>query len=366
MRYLLLAKTEELRDKTVLLRIDCDVDLRDEGGDLVVDEDYRLKCVLSMISFLLSHKVQKIIMIGHIGRPEGKVVEELKLEPIAEWFRGNLSTNTKYQITNTKQIQNSNYQITNNIVLLENVRFDKREEANDDGFAKELAGLGDIYVNEVFGVSHRAHTSIVGIPKYLPSFYGLQFQKEVEKLTWLEQDAPRPLVFVLGGSKSDKLDYLEFLGSWADSVLVGGKLPMLIQNAKLKMQNLNQNVKTGTNDLAPSITVSQYPSIKLAILTPNGLDISQESVEGFKEMIVKAATVVWAGPMGKYEEKGNEVGTYEIAQAVADCPGIKIAGGGDTHRIISRLNLWHKFDFVSVGGGAMLAFLKGGKLVGQD
>lgn len=382
----LVSSTIDFTNKTVLLRIDCDVDLKDEGGRLMVDEDYRLKCTLPTISFLLDHGVQKIIMIGHVGRPKGEVIDELKLAPIAAWFLSSLNSNIKNlhprwislwlktSNTNSKPKSLKEYKITDKIVLLENVRFDKREEGNNEEFAKELAGLADIYVNEAFGVSHRQHASTAGVPKYLPAYYGLQFQKEIEKLSWLRESAPRPLVFILGGSKEDKLDYLEFLAGWADTVLVGGRLPLLIQNAtclparqEIKMQNLvpsyakasagRQNSRLSTNDLAHSIEVSQYPNIKLAELTPNGLDINNESIELFNKEIARAKTVVWAGPMGKYEEEGNEIGTYEIAKAIANCQGKKFAGGGDTHRIISRLNLWDKFDFVSVGGGAMLAFL---------
>lgn len=315
----------DFKDKKVLVRIDCDVDLKKEEGRLVVDEDFRLKTVLPTLKFLSAKGAKKIILMGHLGRPVGKKIEELSLEPVAQKL---------------KELLNSE-----DVFLLENLRFNKGEEENSEEFAKNLSELGEVYVNEAFGVSHREHASIVGIPKFLPSFLGLRFEGEIKVLSFLKARAVRPLIFVLGGSKPDKLDYIEFLSEWCDKVLVGGKIPLLIKDLKFEIRS---------------------SKLVFAELNKEGRDITKLSVEEFKEHISKAKTIIWAGPMGVYEEKENQKGTFEIAKAIAESKAFKIAGGGDTHRIISWLNLWDKFDFVSVAGGAMLAFLKDETLPGIE
>jgi len=222
--------------------------------------------------------------------------------------------------------------------LLENLRFEKEERSNGRDFVKKLSALGEVYVNDAFGNSHRDHASITGLAKSLPSFLGLRIEGEVKTLNWLKLHAPRPLVFVLGGSKKGKLDYLDFLSSWADRLLIGGKFPGMIKKKKKNMV--------------------------LATLKKNGKDLDQKSIDLFKEEMKKAKTIVWAGPMGVYEEKESSKGTKEIAEAIGDSQAFKIAGGGDTHRIISAYKLWSCFNFVSVGGGATLQFLKEGSLSG--
>lgn len=312
----------DFKDKVVLLRIDADVDLKKQGGKLVVDEDFRLKSSLPTIHFLESAGAKKIIILSHLGRPDGKHVSELSLKPITDWFK-----------TNNEEVE-----------VLENLRFDSREEANDPKFAKKLASLGDVFVNDAFGASHRDHVSIVGLPKLLPSFLGLRFEAEIKMLTYLLKRAKRPLVFVLGGSKKDKLSYLDFLADWADKLLIGGKLPLLIQNLKLATRN---------------------PKFIIAELNNNQKDINDKTIKEFKKVINQAATIIWAGPMGVYEEEENRQGTTEIIKAIVNSSaGWRIAGGGDTHRVLSWVNLWQKFDFVSVGGGAMLQFLKDKNLPG--
>ncbi|MBU2591845.1 MAG: phosphoglycerate kinase [Patescibacteria group bacterium] len=405
----------DFKDKVVLLRIDCDVDLKEEKGQLVVDEDFRLKSVLPTIKFLQGRGVSKIIMLGHLGRPEGKPVKELSLKPVAVWFSENFAfcelikdisvlpgqTPVKSLLRGGRLVRrkpclptgrfgeggmNSSDGGMNNLFLLENLRFDPGEEANDKNFVAGLASLAEVYVNDAFGASHRDHASITGLAKILPSFLGLRFEVEVKTLSWIKTKAERPLVFVLGGSKQGKLDYIPFLVNWADYLLVGGKLPLLIQNSKIPERFPSEINGVGKNQ--------KYNSkIQIGRLKKGGRDISQESIVNFKKIINSAATVFWAGPMGVYEEEENRQGTFEIAKAISRLsgsfsPGVgldsagekrrtdssdggmnnvfKIAGGGDTHRILSWLNLWHKFDFVSVGGGAALQFLKDDTLPGIE
>ena len=331
------------KNKRVLVRIDCDVDLRPKNGRLVVDEDFRLRSVLPTIHFLEEVGAKGIILIGHLGRPGGKVVSELSLQPIADWFSQKLATKVPLF-----SLRSSSFSTQNSIILLENLRFDSGEENNTPGFARRLAALADIYVNDAFAVSHRRHASIVDLPKLLPSFLGLRFEAEVKTLSWIKKKAHRPIVFVLGGSKSGKLDYIPFLASWADCLLVGGKLPLLIKSQKSKVKSQNYNAK-----------------VKIGHLRKNNRDISATTIEQFKKIIAQAKTIIWAGPMGVYEEEENQRGTLEIGQAIAGAEAFKLAGGGDTHRVLSWFNLWENFDFVSVGGGAMLQFLRDETLPGM-
>ena len=318
--YYLTSADFNFRGKTVLLRVDCDVDLKKEKGKLVVDEDFRLKSVIPTIHFLQDKKVKKLILLGHLGRPDGKTVVKLSLDPVVDWFK-------KQRI---------------NVEVLENLRFNPGEKTNDGKFAEKLAKLGDVFINDAFGSSHRRHASIVSLPKLLPSFLGLRFEAEIKTLSWIKKSAKRPLIFVLGGSKKGKLDYISFLTGWVDYLLVGGKLPLLLS------KTINRQ----------SLTVGH--------LTKTGKDIDEATIDRFKKLISEAATIIWAGPMGVYEEKENRRGTFKVAKAIARRKVFKLAGGGDTHRVLSWLKLWDKFDFVSTGGGAMLQFLKDETLPGVE
>ena len=279
----------------------------------------RLEENLPAVKYLLDNGAKKIILMGHLGRPEGRVVEDLKLAPVEKRFR---------ELLDSK-----------NIIFLENLRFDKREEENDAGFAKELAGLGDFYVNEAFASSHRQHASIVGIQKFLPHCAGFHFASEVENLSKILENPKRPLVFVIGGDKLEtKLPLVVELAHFANSVLVGGALT----------QNMNIN------------------NVLFAKPTDDGFDISDDSIMKFGEIIKKAGTVVWNGPMGKFEDEKWEMGTRKIAEAIAGCGGFRVVGGGDTISALKKFNLIDKMDYVSTGGGAMLEFLAKGTLPGIE
>jgi 3-phosphoglycerate kinase len=328
-----LSEAKDLQGKRAVVRIDCDVDLRKEGGRLVVDEDFRLRSAIPAINYLKNLKAEKIILLGHLGRPKDQE-KELSLSPIREWFDKNVSNCALVPLGELSSSPSSNFGI------IENLRYEKGEEENDPEFAKKLSLLGDYYVNEAFGVSHRDHASITGIKSYLPSYLGIRFEGEIATLNWLKSQAPKPIVSILGGSKDDKLKYIDFLGSWSDYVLLGGKLPSMIKNVS--------------------------DNVIVAKLNKEGKDITKKSIDEFKEYIGKAKTILWAGPMGVYEEDQNNMGSYEIAKTAAEAKAFKVAGGGDTHRILSRLNLWNSFNFVSVGGGAMLYYMKNNTLAGLD
>jgi phosphoglycerate kinase len=337
MKYLSEAKFN-FKGKTVLLRVDTDVDLKKENGKFVVDEDYRLKTTLPAIHFLQENGAEKIIMIGHIGRPKGNKVTDLSMAPVADWFSDKFSKNC--QLTDIENVKKGK----KGIFLLENIRFYPEEEKNDLNFSKKLSHLADVYINEAFGVSHRDHASIIGITSFLPSFLGLRFEGEIKALSLLLKNATRPLVFVLGGSKKGKLDYIDFLSSWADQLLIGGMLPTRISQEKIKTDS---------------------KKVIIGRLNKQLKDIDEETISIFKTVLQSAATIVWAGPMGVYEEVGNRKGTEAIAREISKTTSFKVAGGGDTHRVLSWFGLWQGFDFVSVGGGAMLQFLQNKSLTGM-
>lgn len=294
-------------------------DLNVSGKKVLVradlDTDYRLQTLIPTLDYLVKNNA-KIILIGHKGRPEGKVVEDLSLKPLEEKFR-------KWQV----QVE-------------ENLRFDPGEEANDSDFAKRLAEKGEIYVNEAFAASHRKHASIVGLPKLLPSAAGFHFIKEVESLSKVVNQPKKPVLVIIGGAKKDKLDYVESFKKFADKILVAGRLPEFMP-------------ESASND-----------KLIIARLIQDKEDITIRSIEEFGEEIAKAGTIVVVGPMGKFEEKGHRMGTERVFKAIVESSAFKLAGGGDTRKAISMLGSSDKFDWISVGGGAMLEYLANGTLPG--
>ena len=232
--------------------------------------------------------------------------------------------------------------------IMENLRFNPGEEANDEDFAKHLAESADAYVNEAFAASHRKHASVVGIPKYLPHAAGIRFREEVDNLSKVLDNPKKPIVVVISGNKEDKLSYLESFNKFADKILIAGRLPEFLFD-KDDMQVRMQNGK-----------------VIVAKLLPDKEDITVNSIERFEEEIKNAGTIVVSGPIGRFEDKGHIQGTERIFKAVANSKAFKIAGGGETQKAISLLGLNNKFDWISVGGGAMLEYLAHGTLPGIE
>ena len=301
----------DVTNKKVLVRADLDID---------IGENYRLEALLPTLKYLFSQS-SKIILIGHRGRPEGKVVEELEMKPVEDELR-KIAKGIEFE-------------------MMENLRFDPGEEANDPEYAKKLSLLGDIYINEAFASSHRDAASITGLPKLLPHAAGFRFIKEVENLSKVFDNPKRPVMFIVGGSKKDKLDYIEGLKPIADKILVGGRLPDYLGDEALTSIKLR----------------TQSEKLIVGNLTQDKEDITLNTIERFEEEIDKAGTIVLAGPMGKYEDEGHRQGTERIFKAVASSSAFKITGGGDSLSVLSIYDLKDKFDWVSVGGGAMLEFL---------
>lgn len=324
----------DVKEKKVLVRMDFDVP---EGNYS------RLEASKESLDYLLSQNA-KLILIGHKGRPDGKPSGELSLASLVEPLKQIIGRDVDffYAILGAETQDKVNQMQPGQIILLENLRFDAREEANDEGFARELASLGELYVNESFAVSHREHASIVGIPKFLPHAVGIRFEKEIEVLSNLRENPERPLVTLLSGVKKDKLDYLEPFKQFSDKVLMSGRLPEYL----------------GDNYSDEKVVVAR--------LMPDKEDITLNSIKEFEEEIAKAKTVLVAGPIGKYEDEGHRQGTERVFTAVSNSSAKKIAGGGDTEDALRLLNLVGKFDWVSVGGGAMLEFLAKGTVPGVE
>lgn len=310
-----------VKGKKVLVRLDLDV-----GSDTS-----RVESAKETLEFLVGNSA-KTIIIGHKGRPDG-VEDELSLRPLAKVIGGVVGKEVGF-------VENATIE-EGEIVLLENLRFDSREENNDENFAKELASLGQFFVNEAFAVSHRPHTSIVGVPKYLPHAAGFRFTQEVENLNKILVNPKRPLVIIISGVKEDKVEMAKALTNLADKVLVGGRLPVYF------------------GDVSPN-----PEKLVIGDLTFDGFDITLNTAVGFKKIISEAGTIIMAGVLGKYEDEGHRQGTKEVFEAVAACNAYKIAGGGDTEAALSLFGLTEKFDWISVGGGAMLEFLIKGTLPG--
>lgn len=307
--------------KKVLLRYDIDVPI--DNGRVV--EDFRLKAGLPTLRLCLEH-AEQVVMMGHIGRPGGKEVPELSVEPIYDWLA---------QYDDLRSHMSSG-----KLKLLENLRFEAGEEACDLDYARELVSYGDFYVNEAFAAHHKA-TSTTVLPTLLPHAAGLRFAEEVRRLTEVRENPKRPLVVIIGGVKiEDKLPVIEAMSKIADYVLVGGKIVLEL------LHSFN----------------GRTINIKVASLNQNGTDIDEKTLREWEPIIKTAGMIVWNGPVGKVEEEQYSKGTKEIAGAIISSGSESIIGGGDTIGILGKLGLLGEIDFVSVGGGGMLKFLADGTL----
>jgi len=336
----------DVKGKRVLVRCDFNVPLGDQGEIL---DDFRIKETIPTIEYLLKEGA-KIILMSHLGRPEGKVVEELRLTPIQERLTEYLGLKVlKTEDCLAGEIEELTKKMeSGEVLLLENLRFHKEEEENDAAFAKGLAKLGDIYINDAFGASHRTHASIVGVPKYLPSAAGLLLEKEINVLTKLGTNPERPLVAIIGGAKAEKKSKLiDKLSRVADFILIGGILQREIKEKNIKLES-------------PQKIIEPVDEIG------GGMDIGPKTVALFKEKISQAKTVFWNGPLGMVEKEEFARGTKAIFQAIIDAGSFSVLGGGETVALFQKLGLTEKFNHVSTGGGAMLEFLSGKKLPGIE
>lgn len=331
----------DLDHKTILVRVDTDVDIK--HGKIL--DDTRLSSSLETIRYLLHNKAN-VIVIGHSGRPNGKINQEYTLKPVAEWFEKKFNGS----IENTVLNNFTGWKITPHLTLLENLRFFKEEEENDNGFAKSLSSLGDMYVNEAFAVSHRKHASVYALAQLLPSYAGLHLQKEVESLSGILINPVKPLVVLIGGAKLEtKLPLVEKMHGLADYVLVGGKIADE-QRSLIKVQH--EKIE------------GHKSAILVADNTPDGLNITDKDAENFMQILALGKTIVWNGPLGKMGDPIIEENTLKVAKCIASSGAYTVVGGGDSLSLLKQHHMLSKFSFVSTGGGAMLELLSGKVLPG--
>ncbi len=333
--------------KKILLRADLDVPLQDGR----VADDFRLQATLPTIEFLVKQGAKTIIS-GHLDRPGGKVVEKLRLDPVAKWLveTGHAPSLRKVGDCVGPEVKRAIGSMAGgDVLLLENLRFHKGEEKNDLEFAKGLASLADLFVNDCFATFHRRHASIVSVPKLLPSYAGLRLLEETTTLQTIVETGHAPslhagggLVIIVGGAKAEtKAPLVKKLAQIADKILLGGTLMF------------EQSLEGIPNVLFPIDAVGVE-------------DIGPKTIKIFKEEIKKAKTIVWNGPLGITNTKEFEVGTRKIAGVLAASEAYTVVGGGDTVAALKRFGLCDKMDFVSTGGGALLQFLADGTLPGIE
>ena len=380
---------KNLSDKRILLRLDLNVPLDKEK----ISDTTRIDKILPTLKFLNEQKA-KIIILSHVGRPRGKVLKELSLKPICENLQEQLGLSVKLISQNINEIKNKNFfdKFNEKILMLENIRFYAEEEKNDNKFARHLASLGDLYVNDAFSCSHRAHASIVEISKFLPSFSGLQLDLEINALTKITSEITKPITCIIGGSKiSTKIEIIKNLIPKFDNIIiVGGMANNFIEYFG---HNIGKSIKE--KNCAPIIeeiiSLSKkekceitYPEDVLVSKDLNGsckkkelneilddemiLDIGPKTINKVTNIINSSNTILWNGPAGYFENPNFANGSIEIAKAIINNNKLNkifsVVGGGDTVSLLNSINAVDSFNFVSTAGGAFLEYLEGKKLPG--
>ena len=380
-------KDIDFNNKTVLMRADFNVP---QDAALSITDDTRIRATLPTIKYILEHGVKRIVLMSHLGRPDGKVVAKFSLKPVA--LRLEELLGEKVLFLNDcvgEDIKKSVDSSKERIVLLENLRFHAEEEGNDANFAKKLAALGEVFVNDAFGTAHRAHASTEGVTHFLKSAAGFLLGKEIEYLGSAVENPAKPFMVILGGAKvSDKIGMIENLLPKADAIIVGGGMAYTFLKAQGKTIG-NSKLEKDKLDLAKSI-LAQAKSLNKDILLPVdnvivetigpdakteicqedipdgkiAVDIGPKTIKLFKEKLKSAKTVVWNGPLGIFEMPAFSQGTREVAGFIADLECTSIIGGGDTAAAIVKFNLEDKMTHISTGGGASLEYLEGKVLPG--
>ncbi len=385
-------KKEELENKRVLVRVDFNVPLDD---DLQVTDDTRIIAALDTIRYLLSHKCA-IILMSHLGRPEGGIVDKMRLTPVSAYLEKLLQKRViKLDDCIGDQVQKTVSKLEpGEIILLENLRFHKEEKKNDPVFAKELASLADIYVNDAFGAAHRAHASTTGVAAYLPSYAGFLMAKEIKSLDKLLSEPERPFVSIIGGAKvSDKIEVLEKLVKISDVLLIGGGMAYTFLAAQGyevgqsilekdfidyvnkitdEAKKRNKEVVIPLDTLVARKFKADAESFNVPVdkIDPDmiGMDIGKETIELFKHKIENARTIFWNGPLGVFEMEKFAQGTNQIASKIVSLGKhtFSVVGGGDSIAAINKIGLADKISHISTGGGASLEYLGGKKLPGLE
>ena len=379
----------EVEGKTVLVRVDFNVPMDIKTG--VITDDSRIRAALPTITYLLDHKA-KVILCSHLGRPDGRVVEGLRMTPVAQRLSQlvDLPVSTVSDCIGTAVEKAADNLKGGEILLLENIRFYPQEEANDPSFAQALAKPADIYVDDAFGTAHRAHASTVGVAKYLPAIAGFLMEKELEALSSILSTPEHPFGALLGGAKvSDKIGLIQNILDKVDILLIGGGMAAtflkvqgyevglsLVEADKQELahQLIEAAKQNGASlflpvDVMVSDSISEQATgevVPIARIPPNKYiaDIGPQTVELFSQQIRQCRTVFWNGPMGVYEIPRFAQGTKALVELLANLKTTTIIGGGSTAEIVEEMKLTHKMTHVSTGGGASLKFLEGKSLPG--
>jgi phosphoglycerate kinase len=379
----------DVRGKRVLVREDLNVPLDKQSG--AIADDTRLRAAVPTIRALLDAGAA-VILLSHLGRPDGTPNPKLSLAPVARALSALLGTEVRFvpDVVGEQARQAAAALQPGQVLLLENVRFDPREEANDPEFARALASLGDVYVNDAFGTAHRAHASTAGVAQYLPSAAGLLMAKELSALGGVLEHPKRPLVAVIGGAKiSTKIGVLEHLLDRVDALLVGGGMA----NTFLKAQGKeigrslveDDQVQTAANLIrraqergvelllpvdvvvtdkvepgarAETVPADEVPADRAIV------DIGPRTAAAFGQVIARAGTVFWNGPMGVFEIPEFAAGTRRVAELIADSGAVSVIGGGESVAAVQQMGLADRMTHISTGGGASMEFLEGRELPG--
>jgi phosphoglycerate kinase len=359
-----------LKERKVLVRVDFNVSLG-ENGTVDANEDWRIQKSLETLTHLQKAGA-KVIIVSHIGRDKHE-----SLKPVAEYLQQFLKVNfvpTWHHDTIRAIVLDM---APGDVIMLENLRHESGEEENSEEFGNFLASLADMYVNEAFAVSHRAHASIVGVPQYLQAYSGFWFQKEVENLSKAIKNPERPFLFILGGAKFDtKIDLIKKFETVADSIFIGGALAnnffkaigfhigksLVDEKAHVAEFFNKENIKIPFDVIVKGGAAKEMPALTDEDMI---VDIGPNTLEELKKNIPTFKTILWNGPLGLYEE-GYDTSSKEILKAIAESGAFSVVGGGDTVNLVKELNLQDKISFVSTGGGAMLEFLAKGTLVGIE
>lgn len=373
-----------LKNKRALLRADFNIPIND--GVIDENEDWRIRAVIPTINYIKNQNAEAIIIIAHLGRPGGKYDENYSLAPVAEY----LEKISDYPIKFIKDFEKQKDEVkkARGVMMLENIRFWPGEELNDQKFAKNLADLGNVYINDAFADSHRAHASIAAIPKYLDSAAGLLLEKEVMILNEAMKNPKRPLAVIIGGVKiSTKIKLIKKFLNIADHLILGGALVNTVLQAQGTAigRSITESAMVGevkglelTNTklhIPVDVVVSREPSGKSpSRVTGVGnvteedmiLDIGPDTNVVYEQIIKTAKMIIWNGPMGLAEVEAFSGGTKATAKAVSESGAYSIIGGGDTVAMVRKLGLADKIGHLSTGGGAMLEFLAGDKLPGIE
>lgn len=379
-----------VKSKRVLVRCDFNVPMDDDGN---ITDDRRITSSLPTIKYLIKNEA-KVILMSHLGRPKGEPNPKLSLKPVAKRLSRLLDKEVTFA-EDDKVVSEKVKEIVSNmndgdLVLLENTRFRKEEKKNEESFAKELASLGELYINDAFGTSHRSHASNVGVSNQLPSAVGYLVEKEIAVMGKALENPERPFVAILGGAKvSDKIGVIENLIEKVDTILIGGGMTFTFLKAQdheigtsileedkidLAYELLKKAEEKKVKLLLPVDVVvakefkndTEYKTVSVDNIPEDmmGMDSGEESIKAFSEEIKNAKTVIWNGPMGVFEMKNFKKGTDAIAKAMAEAEATTIVGGGDSASAVEKAGYADKMTHISTGGGASLEFFEGKALPG--